>query len=167
VLYTFTGGADGGYPVGRLILNTADGSFRGTTATGGDSSCNCGVVFRLDSSGNETVIHKFFGHGGGTEPFIGLLDVGGVLYGTTLVGGDSSCNSGGGCGVLYQISKTGKYTVLHQFGGAAAGDGAYNAIGGLTLGTDGSMYGATWYGGTGNGCSGPVPGCGVIFKYTP
>jgi uncharacterized repeat protein (TIGR03803 family) len=167
VLYTFTGGTDGGIPLGRLILDAADGSLRGTTEVGGDPKCNCGVVFRVDSSGNETVIHKFFGHGGGGEPSTGLLDVDGTLYGTTGFGGDLTCNPPYGCGVLYQIGKTGQYAVLHRFAGAATGDGAYNAIGGLSLGADGSIYGATWYGGTGACTTGAVPGCGVIFKYTP
>jgi len=167
VLYTFTGGTDGGIPVGRLILDSADGSLRGTTEIGGDPTCDCGVVFRVDSSGNETVIHKFFGNGGGMKLLTGLLDVDGTLYGTTPLGGDPSCNSGSGCGVLYRISKTGQYTVLHRFGGAAVGDGAQSEIGSLSLGADGSIYGATWYGGTGTDCSGPLPGCGVIFRYTP
>lgn len=167
VIYTFTGKADGGYPVGRLILNTADGSLRGTTEVGGDPTCDCGVVFRVDSNGNETVLHKFFGQGGGEGPSTGLLDVDGTLYGTTASGGDPACDSGGGCGVLYEIGKTGQYTVLHRFGGAAVGDGAENEIGGLTLGADGSIYGATWYGGTGTCTSGSLPGCGVVFKYTP
>lgn len=166
VLYTFTGGADGGTPMGRLIRDT-NGIIHGVTASGGDSTCHCGVVFRLDTSGNEAVIHKFFGHGGGTEPFVGLLDVGGALYGTTLFGGDLTCDSPNGCGVLYQIGNTGHYTVLHGFGGSTAGDGDYNPFGGLTLGMDGSIYGATWYGGTGTGCNGSFPGCGVVFKYTP
>jgi uncharacterized repeat protein (TIGR03803 family) len=167
VLYTFTGGIDGGIPLGRLILDAGDGSLRGTTEVGGDPTCDCGVVFRVDSSGNETVIHKFFGHGGGGEPSTGLLDVDGTLYGTTGFGGDLTCNPPYGCGVLYQIGKTGRYTVLHRFAGAATGDGAYNAIGALSLGADGSIYGATWYGGTGACTTGAVPGCGVIFKYTP
>lgn len=166
VLYSFTGGADGGKPMGRLIRDT-NGNIHGVTASGGDATCNCGVVFRLDANGNETILHKFFGYGGGFEGFVGLLDVGGTLYGTTLSGGDPTCNSGGGCGVLYQIGKTGQYAVLHRFAGATTRDGAYNIFGSLSLGADGSIYGATWYGGAGTSCSGSIPGCGVIFKYTP
>ena len=103
----------------------------------------------------------------GLSLFVGLLDVGGTLYGTTILGGDLTCDPPNGCGVLYQIGKTGQYTVLHRFGGSAAGDGNYTLFGGLTLGADGGIYGATYYGGTGTACIGSFPGCGVIFKYTP
>ncbi len=168
VLYTFTGGADGGYPLGRLIRDSVDGSLRGTTEDGGDPECNCGVVFRLDTSGNEKVIHKFLGGSGGLYPsVVGLLDVGGVLYGTTDSGGDMLCDVSvpNGCGVLYQIGKTGQYTVLHRFAGPPT-DGALLDFGSLTLGMDGSIYGATREGGTGTGCA-TSNQCGTIFKYTP
>jgi uncharacterized repeat protein (TIGR03803 family) len=166
-LYSFTGGADGGTPMGRLIRDSRNGALRGVAASGGDPTCNCGVVYSLDTSGNERVIHKFFGRGGGAGPLVGLLDLGGVLYGTTASGGDLTCSPPGGCGALYRIGRTGQYTVLHKFAGPAGADGAYEPFGGLMLGADGSIYGATWYGGTGTGCEGPFPGCGVIFKYTP
>jgi uncharacterized repeat protein (TIGR03803 family) len=172
VLYTFTGGGDGGTPSGRLIRD-ANGNIHGVTAFGGDPTCNCGVIFRLDSSGHETVLHKFFGYAGGSypsggtgSPSSGLLDVNGVLYGTTLYGGDLTCYSPLGCGVLYMIGKTGQYTVLHRFAGAAFGDGYYPGFGELTLGSDGSIFGATWHGGT--SCTfDETYGCGAIFKYTP
>jgi uncharacterized repeat protein (TIGR03803 family) len=78
VLYSFTGAADGGTPFGRLIRDT-NGNIHGVTVSGGDPVCNCGVVFRLDTTGRETVVHTFFGRGGGDEPFVGLLDVAGTL----------------------------------------------------------------------------------------
>jgi uncharacterized repeat protein (TIGR03803 family) len=164
VLYSFTGGADGAHPSGRLIRD-GKGNIHGVTTNGGDPACNCGVVFRLDADGNETVARTFFGYKSGGAPSLGVLDVGGTLYGTTNWGGDYTCNTKG-CGVLYQISKTGKYTVLHIFGGPAAGDGFDGETDELTLGTDGSIYGATYFGGTGCASGGP-DGCGTIFKYTP
>lgn len=162
VLYSFTGGADGGLPVGRLVRDT-NGIIHGVTETGGDPTCQCGVVFRLDANGEETVLHQFFGFGGGYGPFdAGLLDVGGVLYGTSN-GGDPDCR----CGLVFQIGKTGQYTVLHRFTGPA-GDGRTPAVGELALGADGSIYGATLNGGDGTSCSdGATIGCGTIFKYTP
>jgi uncharacterized repeat protein (TIGR03803 family) len=48
ILYTFSGAADGGNPVGGVIRD-GKGNLYGTTATGGNSSCSsgCGVVFKL------------------------------------------------------------------------------------------------------------------------
>jgi uncharacterized repeat protein (TIGR03803 family) len=154
------------FPSGRLIRDTS-GNLTGVLL--GGSSTELGAVFRLDSSGKETTLHNFSGSGGGQFPAAGLLDVGGTLYGTALGAGDPTCGVGsGGCGMIYQIGKTGQYTVLHRFAGSAAGDGASPGAGQLTLGADGSIYGVTLYGGTGS-CKNPdsPPGCGVIFKYTP
>jgi uncharacterized repeat protein (TIGR03803 family) len=52
VVYTFTGGADGGLPYAGLVQDAA-GNLYGTTASGGATSgaCGhfggCGVVFKL------------------------------------------------------------------------------------------------------------------------
>src|ERR1700722_3151032 len=62
-LYSFTGGADGGYP-GPVIID-ASGNLFGTTQQGGvDGGCNmsgCGVVFEVAPDGTETVIYTFTG----------------------------------------------------------------------------------------------------------
>ena len=65
VLYTFTGGSDGGTPVGSFEIQDSVGNLYGTTNYGGASQCGsgrgCGVVFELDSNGKETVLHSFTG----------------------------------------------------------------------------------------------------------
>ena len=43
VLYTFTGQADGGIPIGRVIRDSA-GNLYGITSLGGDPTCSCGTV---------------------------------------------------------------------------------------------------------------------------
>lgn len=154
VLYAFSGnGGDGAFPVGRLTIDS-NGNIHGVTGLGG-------TLFRLDASGQLTVMHRFSRGVDGHDPLTGLLDAGGTLYGTTRYGGDPNCN----CGVLYQIGKTGQYSVVHTFTGSP--DGEDSQVGGETLGSDGSIYGATWHGGTGTCTGGSYPGCGTIFKYTP
>jgi len=178
VLLLFPGYGKGAYPVGRLIRDDVNGSLHGATPYNGPSGSPVGSIFDLDTSGKLTVMHYFWGGQSGGFPNAGVLDLGGVLYGTTLEGGDENCHWGSGgdqgvtCGVLYQIGKTGQYTVLHRFAGAASGDGAwpgYPGTGELTLGADGSVYGVTPYGGTGtcNSGSNRPSGCGTLFKYTP
>jgi uncharacterized repeat protein (TIGR03803 family) len=148
VLYSFTGGADGDQPYASLIRD-AKGNIYGTTFFGGGSAaCNggCGVVFKLDTSGEETVLHAFTGTGGdGANPYDGLVqDAQGDLYGTTVSGGGSSAYSGG-CGVVFGVNTAGKERVLYRFGEGADGAGPYA---GLVMDAKGNLYGTTQYGGT-------------------
>lgn len=48
VLYSFTGGDDGGTPESSLVMDSSGNLYR-TTQNGGksQSNCGCGVVFRL------------------------------------------------------------------------------------------------------------------------
>ena len=116
VLYSFTGKiGDGAHPRASLVLD-AQGNLYGTTANGGGAlACNggvlghgCGTVFKVDKTGNETVLHRFTKAGGdGANPVAGLvLDVNGNLYGTTAHGGDSSCavGFGRGCGTVFKVT---------------------------------------------------------------
>jgi uncharacterized repeat protein (TIGR03803 family) len=83
VLYTFTGGADGGTSYARLVRDSA-GNLYGTTAGGGAFAS--GVVFKLDATGHETVLHTFTGGADGGLPYAGLVrDSAGNLYGATLL----------------------------------------------------------------------------------
>jgi uncharacterized repeat protein (TIGR03803 family) len=145
VLYAFTGGADGGQPVGGLIQDSAD-NFYGTTSSGGAnvSVCGgfgCGVVFKLDPIGADTVLYTFTGQADGGTPVAALIrDADGNLYGTTENAGTY------GWGVVFKLDPNGKETVLHEFTGAA--DGA-TPRGGLISDAAGNLYGTTLQGGTG------------------
>jgi uncharacterized repeat protein (TIGR03803 family) len=110
VVHTFRKVADGAEPTAGVISD-AKGNLYGTTSLGGDRSCNapdgCGVVFKLSSKGKETVLHSFTGGADGATPDSELLmDAKGNLYGTTQLGGDSTCTVGGyfGCGVVFKLS---------------------------------------------------------------
>src|SRR3979490_2519903 len=69
VLYTFTGGADGGFPYAGLIQG-ADGRFYGTASSGGASGA--GTVFQLTSSGGFTALYSFTGATDGAYPVAGV-----------------------------------------------------------------------------------------------
>jgi uncharacterized repeat protein (TIGR03803 family) len=95
--------ADGNTPIGS-VARDASGNIYGTTYFGGEF--DAGTVFKLDARGNETVLHSFTGGSDGAYPFGGLIiDAAGNLYGTTEVGGDTSCDvSHGGCGVVFGMT---------------------------------------------------------------
>jgi hypothetical protein len=122
----------------------------------------------LETDGTLKTLHRFSVGEDGCGPETGLIDVSGTLFGTTTEGGANLCVTAyvpTSCGVLYQISKTGVYSVVHSWNGTDGGE----ALDELTKGSDGSVYGVTAAGGTGGGaCVNNNPsGCGVIFKYTP
>jgi uncharacterized repeat protein (TIGR03803 family) len=103
VLYTFTGGADGGFPTGGVVRD-ASGNLYGITIVGGASAggqgggFGVGVVFKVDPSGNETVLYNFTGGADGGFPTSLILDAAGNLYGTTEQGGSF------GDGVVFKLT---------------------------------------------------------------
>ena len=91
VLYSFNGFTAGG-PVGGLL--PLDGFLYGTTRNGG---VNNGVIFRFNPTNkNLLVMHNFNGTPDGTHPASQLTNVAGLLYGTTVGGGNNDPRSGSG-----------------------------------------------------------------------
>ncbi len=83
-------------PVAGVIMDK-NGNLYGTTSEGGASGV--GVVFKVDPSGNETVLYTFTGGADGSVPWAGvIMDKKGNLYGTTLGGGT------GNGGVVYKLT---------------------------------------------------------------
>jgi len=169
VLYSFSGGSDGQYPQGSLVLSPS-GALYGTTFNGGTSGD--GTVFELTppatagGAWTEKVLHSFQNQNGdGYAPRCSLvIGHGGVLYGTTSSGGSS--NLGTVFALAPPASPGGpwKEKVLHSFTGPS-GDGA-TPLAGLVMSGDGSLYGTTWAGGL------PIPhglvtGDGIVFELTP
>src|ERR1022692_4443146 len=145
VLYSFTGGADGGYSYAGVIRGSA-GNLYGTTSAGGTSGY--GVVFKLDRAGQETVLYAFTGGADGGYSYAGVIpDSAGNLYGTTTSGGTA------GQGVVFKLSTGGQETVLYSFTGGA--DGGY-PYAGVIRDSAGNLYGTTVYGGPANQ--------GVVYK---
>ena len=168
VLYRFTDGADGAYPLAELVRDSA-GNLYGTASEGGNLTnpvCvtfgnGCGVVFKIDSAGTESVLYAFSGGADGLFPLSGLvMDASGDLYGTTSTGGNTICTGlVAGCGVIFEIDSTGAYSVLYSFTGGAQGSAPNTTMVRDKLG---NLYGSTFYGGDLT-CDAGV-GCGTIFK---
>jgi uncharacterized repeat protein (TIGR03803 family) len=143
VLYSFTGGADGCYPGSPVALDAA-GNLYGTTGGGGAAAglAGWGVVFEVDTAGQETVLHTFSGGTDGGIPEAGvILTAAGNFYGTTYQGGAQ------GVGTVYKLNGDGKETVLYSF--SAAADGG-NPMSGLSRDAAGNFYGTTYFGGAAN-----------------
>jgi uncharacterized repeat protein (TIGR03803 family) len=147
VLHRFKGGLDGADPRSELIFDEA-GDIYGTAYQGGNcggSGGTCGVVYELTPSVGgwlETVLFRFTGGTEGKHPSSQLVfDSSGNLYSTTLYGGDLSCNSGLGCGTVFQLTPSGSAwteNVLHRF---QYWDG--QPFGDLIMDHAGNLYGAT------------------------
>ena len=126
VLYSFSGGTDGGEPYKGVTLD-AQGNLFGTAVTGGSGSCEggCGVVYEVSNSGGtstQTVIHAFTGGDDGAGPGAGLtIDSNGDTYGTTPTGGAY------GQGTIFRRHQGSggawKLKVLHAFTGGSDGIG--------------------------------------------
>jgi len=164
VLYSFAGQPDGSCPSAGVVLDAA-GNLYGTTKLGGVS--NDGIIFKLDTSDIETVLHNFNAQVDGKFPQDLFRDSTGNLYAAANRGVVINCNTGLGaiaCGTIFKLDTTGTLAVLHSFQGAPNDGG--RPLGGLVADAVGNLYGTTEYGGSGD-CAGAFQtriGCGTIFK---
>jgi uncharacterized repeat protein (TIGR03803 family) len=108
-----------------------------------------------------TVLHTFDGYDGTNPSIIGapVQADDGNFYGTT----DGSISSGSG--IIYKMTPTGTETVLYTLNGTT--DGEFPTSG-LTLASDGNLYGVVYLGGTGTDCKSARDNtCGTLFRVTP
>jgi uncharacterized repeat protein (TIGR03803 family) len=157
-LYSFQAEPDGENPEARVI--PFDNMLYGTTSTGG-TKCEekgCGTVFRITTTGSETVLHRFQGPPDGAEPLAELAPVKQELYGTTYGGGARCRKFISGCGTVFAIGTSGTERALYRFNGIPDGS---SPEGPLTLVGD-TLYGTTTAGGT--KCVDYPHGCGTVFS---
>lgn len=159
---------DGAVPLAALI--NVGGKLFGTT-DGGGADCQVGppcggTVFSLNPvTGKEKLYYSFCGHpdrcmGDGYFVTASLLDVGGVLYGTTDEGGDNDF------GVAFSIDlETGAEKRLHSFCSEPHCTDGRNSGNGLVA-VNGTLYGTTVAGGA-NYAACENAGCGVIYALDP
>jgi uncharacterized repeat protein (TIGR03803 family) len=142
VFYSFAG-----IPYSGLV-QSSDGNIYGTTANGGSSGR--GTVFKITPSGTESVLYSF--PAGSSDPYTGLIQGSdGNFYGTTGAGGANDD------GTVFKITPNGTETILHTF--AKTGSDGETPYAGLIQGSDGNLYGTTYFGG--------AYGFGTVFKVTP
>ncbi len=147
-LLSFPGAPDGYSPESGVILDS-HGNLFGTTVTGGTTAE--GTVYAVSASGGDKVLHTFQGGSDGIYPYGGVVrDAAGNLYGTTYAGGT------GNQGVVFQLNEAGEENVLYTFSGLADGGNPYS---GVTLDTEGNLYGTTYFGGAGH--------AGVVYRVAP
>jgi uncharacterized repeat protein (TIGR03803 family) len=169
VLHSFVG-PEGSVPLAGLVQGN-DGFLYGTASAGGSAKCTVpilnggcgGTVFRISAAGDFALLHAFSG-ADGNEPVAPLIQASdGNFYGTTWGGGNLTCGPNfstdnypyfrqPGCGTVFRIDTQGNFTVVHAFASLSFGtplyDGAAPAAG-VIQGSDGNLYGTTFYGGTG------------------
>jgi uncharacterized repeat protein (TIGR03803 family) len=164
--------ADGEYPYGAPLVQTANGYLYGTLQAGGADltlcgGSGCGTFFRMTPAGTLKTLHNFCSQTNctdGSTPLMGLaLAADGSFYGTTSAGG-SNCITDGGCGTVFKINPEGKLTTLYSFCAQTnCTDGDYPTSW-LIEATDGVFYGTTLAGGSNCIADG---GCGTVFKINP
>lgn len=159
VLHTFEGGLDGEYPYAGLVMDSARNLYGATAYDDGANFVGGGQVFKIDGSGNKTVLYDFTpGTSGGDSPTNDLtFSPGHVLYGTTSEGGDLNACSGIGCGVVYRIDSNNVESIVHTFEGQPSSGGA--PTGPLARDAAGNLYGVTYRGGAND--------LGAVYKLDP
>ena len=148
-LYSFTGNNDGGDPLTPLVVGI-DGNLYGTTSLGGSNGGN-GTIFEYSLQSGFSTLYSFYGQAStnadGDSPSALLADPNGNFYATTSDGGAH------GDGNVFELTSGGVFTNLYSFAGGSDGSEPETA---LTLGADGSLYGATSGGASG--------GFGSVFR---
>ncbi len=135
-------------------MQASNGNFYGTAARGGFHSG--GVVYEITPAGLYKALYNFCSQtncADGSYPEAALVqDANGNLYGTTVYGGAY------GDGVVFEITPTDQFIVLHSFDVNDDTDGGFPQSA-PTLANDGNLYGTTANGGD--------EGHGNIYQITP
>jgi uncharacterized protein YceK len=167
-IYSFTGGADGGYPFDANVVADNAGAIYATTTVGGNDiqGVGCGTVIKLtppapgQTAWTETTIWTFdnviFDNGCAPDGLVFGKD--GALYGTTQYG-DFAGGYNGSVFRLAPPANGGTHWTeqnLYYFTSAQSGTGP---LAKLTFGKGGVLFGTAPAGGT--------MGAGVVFEITP
>jgi uncharacterized repeat protein (TIGR03803 family) len=146
-LYNFgSQSGDPEYIFGDAVPDSS-GNWYGTGEEGGADGY--GAVWKVSSSGTESVLYSFTDGSDGGYPFLGNLHRAGTgdLFGVAESGGS-------GCGTLWEFSAGGTFSVLHSFN--CGSDGGYPT--GNVVDSKGTVYGVAQEEG--------ASGYGTVWQYT-
>jgi uncharacterized repeat protein (TIGR03803 family) len=144
--FNFSDGANA-----RIALQDSNGDLYGTTTWGGNSACQyggCGVIFKLTTAGDLTVLYSFTGGSDGANPNSLIRGASGNFYGTTSGGSDNYGN-------VFELTSSGKFEVLYSFTQPNNG----SIPNGVIRDSKGNLYGTTFEGG--------LYEYGTVFKLDP
>jgi uncharacterized repeat protein (TIGR03803 family) len=164
-LYAFTGNADGALPQGGVVVDPA-GNVYGTTTNGGNfggENCGtfgCGVAFKIDTRGHESLLHSFTGPpDDGANPTEGVTrDSAGRLYGLTTF-----------FLALYKLQPSATFCAVMPcpWNESVPYNSEIGQLGGYPTGIPvldaGNVYATSNTGGSGTNCN----ICGFVFKVDP
>jgi uncharacterized repeat protein (TIGR03803 family) len=144
-------------PVSGVTLGT-DGEFWGTSEGG---EFGPGNIWKM-TAGGKVINFNVLSSTNGIDPLAPPVQgMDGNFYGTVNEQATKGCTYNyGGCGVVYRITPSGKYKIIHSFDQT---NGA-NPVAPVVLGTDGNFYGTTPLGGS---VGTTFKNSGVVFKVTP
>jgi uncharacterized repeat protein (TIGR03803 family) len=151
LIYTFSGGSDGGFPAGTLLRDGSGDLYGGATQ---DGAYGYGVVYELAPTVDGfsfNVVYSFTACCGTGEAL--SMDASGSLYDTTSLGGAY------GKGSIFKLTPSNGawvYTDLHDFTGGSDGGTPFSSV---TIDANGNLYGTTASGGAYNQ--------GVVWEITP
>jgi uncharacterized repeat protein (TIGR03803 family) len=136
--YRSNGASESAYP-GPLLVDSSENLF-GVTGYGG--KYGSGVLYKLaGGTWKETTLHNFCAKANCTDGGVGsgplAMDAAGNLFGTTQY---SNCMHGKLCGVVFERTAGGGYSVIHNFC-PLCGGGLFPT--GLIIDAAGNLYGTT------------------------
>lgn len=162
-------GTDGSYPAAAVSVD-ATGDIYGTAQVGGafgGGSNSGGIVWEITSSGTYLDLHDFSGPDGALPSSRVTLDASGNLFGTAEWGGAHASGNMGG--VVWEITVSGEYRDLHDFGGFVINANGTNGPDGVTPNAGvtfdgfGNMFGTTVFGGANEQTQ---YGSGIVWEIT-
>ena len=153
VLYNFTGGSDGGRPIGQPVIDD-NGNIFGTATLGGSGNGDYGygTVWEYSSDGTFSVLHSFDGTNA-AGPSAGVKLEKGNLFGTTQYDGSYDY------GTAFEITSSRTFILLYTFG--SQNNDPDRPDGAVVLDTARNVYGTSYNGGSSQNC---YSGCGTVWK---